>query len=267
MSAGHPRLGLRGRSTECETLDRLLASVRKGHSGVLVVQGDAGVGTTSLLSYLSRRASDFRIARAAGAESEMELAFAGVHQLCAPLLGRLSRLPAPQRGAVGTAFGLTAGEAPDLFLVGLGVLGLLADVAADGPLLCIVDDAQWLDHASAQVLGFVARRLLAEPVAMVFAERDPRDDRELRSLPVMVLEGLSDEDARALLDSATPGRLDERVRDRIVAEANGNPLALLELPKGLTPNERSAHLAADTVRPFGPVLFLEYGRLTITEWR
>jgi DNA-binding CsgD family transcriptional regulator len=248
-SVVHHEPRLRGRSTECETLDRLLARVRDGHSGVLVVRGDSGIGKTALLGYLPRRASDFRIARAAGTESEMELAFAGVHQLCAPLLGRLPRLPAPQRDAVGTAFGLTAGEAPDLFLVGLGVLGLLADVAADGPLLCIVDDAQWLDHASAQVLGFVARRLLAEPVAMVFAERDPRDDRELRSLPVMALEGLSDADARALLDSATPGRLDERVRDRIVAEANGNPLALLELPKGLSPAELAGGFGRPDARP------------------
>jgi DNA-binding CsgD family transcriptional regulator len=245
MSAGHPGLGLRGRSQECETLDRLLVSVQEGHSRVLVVRGDAGVGKTALLSFLSARASDFRIVRAAGVESEMELAFAGVHQLCAPLLGRLTRLPAPQRDAIGTAFGLSAGEARDLFLVGLAVLGLLSDAAGDGPLLCLIDDAQWLDRASAKVLGFVARRLLAEPVAMIFAERNPSEDKELRSLPVMMLGGLSDADARELLDSATPGRLDERVRDRIVAESNGNPLALLELPKGLT----AAQLAGGFGRP------------------
>ena len=245
MFAGHPGLELRGRSNECEALDRLLASVQEGHSRVLVVRGDAGVGKTALLSYLAARASDFRIVRAAGVESEMELAFAGVHQLCAPLLGRLPRLPAPQRDAVGTAFGLSAGTAPDLFLVGLAVLGLLSDVAGDGTLLCLVDDAQWLDQASAQVLGFVARRLLAEPVAMVFAERNPSEDKELGNLPVMDLQGLSDADARALLDAATPGRLDERVRDRIVAEADGNPLALLELPKGLT----AADLAGGFGRP------------------
>ena len=249
MSASHPGLGLRGRDNECETLDRLVASVQEGHSRVLVVRGDAGVGKTALLSYLAASASDFRIVRAAGVESEMELAFAGVHQLCAPLLGRLTRLPPPQRDAVATAFGLSAGKASDLFLVGLAVLGLLSDVAGDGPLLCLVDDAQWLDQASAQVLAFVARRLLAEPVAMVFAERNTSEDKELRSLPVMVVEGLSDADAHALLDSATPGRLDERVRDRIVAEANGNPLALLELPKGLTAAELAGGFGRPDARP------------------
>jgi DNA-binding CsgD family transcriptional regulator len=249
MSAGHPGPELRGRSNECETLDRLLASVRESRSRVLVVRGDAGVGKTALLSYLAASASEFRIVRAAGVESEMELAFAGVHQLCAPLLGRLSRLPAPQRDAVGTAFGLSTGEAADLFLVGLAVLGLLSDAAGDGPILCLVDDAQWLDQASAQVLGFVARRLLAEPVAMVFAVRTPSEDDELRGLPVTVLEGLSDADARALLDSATPGRLDERIRDRIVAEANGNPLALLELPKGLTAAQLAGGFGRLDARP------------------
>jgi len=249
MSDGHPGLGLHGRSNECETLDRLLASVEEGHSRVLVVRGDAGVGKTALLNWLAARASDFRIVRTAGVESEMELAFAGVHQLCAPLLGRLTRLPAPQRDAVATAFGLSAGQARDLFLVGLGVLGLLSDAAGDGPLLCLVDDAQWLDDASAQVLGFVARRLLAEPVAMVFAERNPSEETDLRNLPVMTVAGLSDADARALLDAATPGRLDERVRDRIVAEANGNPLALLELPKGLTAAELAGGFGRPDARP------------------
>ncbi|MFL5617603.1 MAG: AAA family ATPase [Gemmatimonadaceae bacterium] len=245
MSADRPGPGLRGRSNECESLDRLLAGVQEGHSRVLVVRGDAGVGKTALMSYLAASASEFRIARAAGVESEMELAFAGVHQLCAPLLGRLTRLPAPQRDAVATAFGLSTGEAPDLFLVGLAVLGLLSDVAGDGPLLCLVDDAQWLDRASARVLAFVARRLLAEPVALVFAVREPSEEQELRGLPELAVTGLSDGDARALLDSAVPGRLDERVRDRIVAETRGNPLALLELPRGLT----AAELAGGFARP------------------
>ncbi|HET7190179.1 MAG TPA: LuxR family transcriptional regulator [Gemmatimonadaceae bacterium] len=241
----HRRPVLHGRRMECEELDRLLASVQEGHSRVLVVRGEAGVGKTAMLSYLAERASDFRIVRATGVESEMELAFAGVHQLCAPLLGRLTRLPVPHGDAVRTAFGLSAGHAPDLFLVGLGVLGLLADVAGDGPLLCLVEDTQWLDRASAQVLGFVARRLLAEPVAMIFAIRSSNGESELRNIPVMVLDGLSETDALALLGAATPGRLDERVRDRIVAEANGNPLALLELPKGLT----AAKLAGGFGRP------------------
>jgi hypothetical protein len=251
-----------GRESERARLRTLLAD-----GGALVVRGEPGVGKSMLLEWAVLEAGERRVLRATGVESETELAYAGLHALLHPVLGLLDRLSDPHAQALACAFGLREGHVENRFLVSLATHGLLGLASESAGVLCIVDDAQWLDHASAQVLGFVARRLLAEPVAMVFAERDPRDDRELRSLPVMVLEGLSDEDARALLDSATPGRLDERVRDRIVAEANGNPLALLELPKGLTPNERSAHLAADTVRPFGPVLFLEYGRLTITEWR
>jgi predicted ATPase len=207
MFAGHPGLELRGRSNECEALDRLLASVQEGHSRVLVMRGDAGVGKTALLSYLAARASDFRIVRAAGAESEMELAFAGVHQLCVPLLGRLPPLPAPQRDAIGTRSASALGQ----HRISFWLVWALSDVAGDGPLACLVDDAQWLDQASAQVLGFVARRLLAEPVAMVFAERNKIEDTELRSVPVMALQGLSDADARALLDAATPGRLDASI--------------------------------------------------------
>jgi DNA-binding CsgD family transcriptional regulator len=237
---------LRGRHSECDALDRLLDDVQGGQSRVLVLRGEAGVGKTALLGYLAGRASSgCRIARAAGVESEMELPFAGLHQLCAPMLPHLAQLPGPQRDALGTAFGLSAGAAADRFLVGLAVLSLLSEVAEERPLVCVVDDAQWLDRASAQVLGFVARRLLAESVAMVFCMRDTSEDRELGSLPVMVIGGLSDADARALLNSATPGRLDERVRDRIVAESNGNPLALLELPKGLN----AAELAGGFGRP------------------
>jgi DNA-binding CsgD family transcriptional regulator len=198
---------------------------------VLVVRGEAGVGKSALLDYLAASASGGRVVRAAGVESEMELAFAAVHQLCVPMLGRIERLPGPQREAVGTAFGLDAGEPPNLFLVGLAVLGLLSDVAGDGPLLCLVDDAQWLDRASARVLTFVARRLLAEPVALLFSLREPTDDREFRELPTLAIGGLRDDDARTLLESAVHGKLDERVRDRIVAESRGNPLALLELPR------------------------------------
>ncbi|HEY7069279.1 MAG TPA: AAA family ATPase [Acidimicrobiales bacterium] len=227
--------GLRGRQDETARLDRLLAGIRAGESQVLVVRGEAGVGKTALLDYLAERATGCRIARAAGVESEMELPFAGLHQLCAPMLPGLGQLPEPQRDALGTALGLATGEAPDRFLVGLALLGLLSDASAGRPLVCIVDDAQWLDRASAQVLAFAARRLLAEPVAVVFAVREPREDRELAGLPDLAVRGLRDGDARALLESVTPARLDPRVRDRIVAEARGNPLALLELPRGLAP--------------------------------
>ncbi len=245
---------MRGRHSECEALGRLLEDVRGGQSRVLVLRGEAGVGKTALLGYLAVSASGCRIARSAGVESEMELPFAGLHQLCAPMLPQLAHLPGPQRDALGTAFGLSAGAAADRFLVGLAVLSLLSEVAEERPLVCMVDDAQWLDRASAQVLGFVARRLLAESVAMVFAVRDPSEDQELGSLPVMVVGGLSDADARALLDSATPGRLDERVRDRIVAESNGNPLALLELPKGLTAAELAGGFGLPGTRPLGSVI-------------
>ena len=200
-----------------------------------MVRGEPGVGKTVLLDYLARRASDCRVVRAAGVESEMELAFAGLHQLLSPVLDRLERLPVPQREALRTAFGLSAGPAPDRFLVGLAVLGLLSEVAAERPLVCVVDDEQWLDRASVQALGFVARRLAAEPVGLVFAARVP--GAELAGLPELAVEGLGEEDARALLDSALTGPLDARVRDLIVAETRGNPLALLELPRGLTPAE------------------------------
>jgi DNA-binding CsgD family transcriptional regulator len=244
----HRGPALRGRHRECESLDWLLDEVRRGQSRVLVLRGEAGVGKTALLEYLVGNASGCRILRAAGIESEMELAFAGVHQLCAPVLSHLPHLPGPQRDALGTAFGLSAGGATDRFLVGLAVLSLLSEAAEERPLVCVVDDAQWLDRASAQVLGFVARRLLAEPVAMVFAVRNPGEDHEL-GLPVMVVGGLSDGDARALLDSAIPGRLDERIRDRVVAESNGNPLALLELPKGLTAAELAGGFGLPDARP------------------
>src|SRR4051794_13868649 len=231
------RPALRGRRTECEVLDELLADVRAGPSRVLVVRGEAGVGKTALLEYLLGHASECRIARAAGVESEMELAFAGLQQLCAPFLDRLERLPGPQRDALATAFGLRGGEAPDRFLVGLAVLSLLSSVAEEQPLLCVVDDAQWLDRASAQALGFVARRLVAESVALVFAVRRGAEEEELAGLPELTVHGLGVADARALLASAVTGPLDEGVRDRIVAETRGNPLALLELPLGLTPEE------------------------------
>jgi DNA-binding CsgD family transcriptional regulator len=232
---------LRGRRSECDVLDRLIEAVRAGESRALVVRGEPGVGKTALLDYLAEHASGCRVARAAGVQSEMELAFAGLHQLLAPTLGRLERLPGTQRDALRTAFGLGSGSAPDRFLVGLAVLGLLSDVAEEHPLLCLVDDEQWLDHASAQVLGFVARRLAAEPVALVFGARVPGG--ELAGLPELVVEGLRQVDAGALLDAALTGPLDVRVRDRIVAETRGNPLALLELPRGVTPAELAGGFA------------------------
>jgi len=231
----------------------LLEDVRGGQSRVLILRGDAGVGKTALLDYLVVSASGCRIARSAGVESEMELAFAGLHQLCAPLLSHLAHLPGPQRDALGTAFGLTAGAAADRFLVGLAVLSLLSRIAEERPLVCLVDDAQWLDRASAQVLAFVARRLLAESMALVFAVREAGEELE-GNLPVMVVGGLNDSDARALLESVVPGRLDERVRDRIVAEARGNPLALLELPLGLTAAELAGGFGRPDARPLASVI-------------
>src|SRR3954449_881534 len=222
MSPRRPPV-LLGRAGERQQLDRLLDNVRTGQSAVLVIRGEPGVGKTALLHYCARQAAGFRVARVAGVESEMELPFAGLHQLCAPMLGRLDALPEPQQAALCVALGLASGAAPDRFLVALAALSLLSDVAAERPLLCLVDDAQWLDAASGQVLGFVARRLLAESVAVVLAVRDPTDEPELAGLPDLVLGGLADADARALLATVIPGRLDARVRDRLVAEARGNP--------------------------------------------
>jgi DNA-binding CsgD family transcriptional regulator/tetratricopeptide (TPR) repeat protein len=204
---------------------------------VIVLRGEAGVGKTALLEYVAERAVRCRVLRTAGVASEMELAFAGLHQLSAPILDGLERLAGPQRDALRVAFGLQDGGAPDRFLVALATLSLLADAAERQPHVCLVDDAQWLDRASAQALAFVARRLFAERIAMVFAVRGPSDTADLAALPELVVEGIADDDARALLGSAIQGRLDERVRDRIVAETRGNPLALLELPRGLAPAE------------------------------
>src|SRR3954453_20186782 len=232
-----PPSGLLDRVSERDILDRLVAGVRAGQSRVLVLRGEAGVGKTALLAYLSAAAQGCRVARAAGVESEMELAFAGLQALCAPMLGRLSHLPGPQRDALSTAFGLSAGPPPDRFLVALAALSLLADAAEEQPLVCIVDDAQWLDRGSAQTLGFVARRVLAERVGLVFALRESGDEHLLDGLPDLTVEGLADPHARALLESAVPGRGDARVAERILNETRGNPLALIELPRGLTPAE------------------------------
>jgi DNA-binding CsgD family transcriptional regulator len=235
MGIEGPAQVLQDRREERRVLGRLLEAVRGGQSRVLVVSGEPGVGKTALLQSAIRAASGFRVMRAVGVESEMELAFAALQQLCAPLIDRLDRLPGPQRDALAVAFGLRAGEAPDRFLVGLAVLSLLADAAGEQPLLCVVDDAQWLDRASAQALVFVGRRLLAESVALVLVTREAGD--ELTGLPKLAVEGLRDRDARALLGSAVHVPLDERVRERILTETHGNPLALLELPRGLTPAE------------------------------
>jgi DNA-binding CsgD family transcriptional regulator/tetratricopeptide (TPR) repeat protein len=229
------RLG--GRRGEREVLDRLMASVRAGHSRVLVLRGEPGIGKTALLGYLMERACGCRIVRAAGVEPEMELAFAGLHQLCAPFLDRIECLPDPQRAALGVALGLRDGNPPDRFAVGLAVLSLLSDVARDRPLVCVVDDAQWLDRASARALAFVARHLVTEPVGVVFAVRQPGAEQDLAGLTELLVSGLPDGDARALLDSVVIGPLDEQVRDRIVAETRGNPLALLEQARALTPEQ------------------------------
>src|SRR4051794_15052165 len=201
--------GLLGRARERDVLERLVAGVRAGQSRVLVLRGEPGVGKSALLRHLSAAADGCRIARAAGVESEMELPFAGLHALCAHMLGHLEHLPSPQRDALTTAFGLSAGPPPDRFLVGLAVLSLLADAAEEQPLVCIVDDAQWLDLVSAQTLAFVARRLLAERLALVFARRETGEEHELEGLPELVIEGLPADEARVLLDSTIPGPLDE----------------------------------------------------------
>ena len=238
-----------GRHPECAALDRLVEAVRAGESRALVVRGDPGAGKTALLDYLARGASaaGCRVARAAGVQTEMELAFAGLHQLCAPVLDQAGRLPGPQRDALRTAFGVSAGPPPDRFLVGLAVLSLLAEVAGERPLICVVDDQQWLDHASAQALGFAGRRLAADPVGLVFAARDPGP--ELAGLPELEVGGLPEGDARALLESALSGPIDTRVRDLIVAETQGNPLALLELPRGLTPTELAGGFGLPAAAP------------------
>src|SRR5215470_1750475 len=240
---------LTDRLGERAALGMLADAVLAGESRALVVSGDPGVGKTALLGYLAGQASDSgcRVARATGVQSEMELAFAGLHQLCGPMLNRAERLPEPQRDALRIVLGTTAGPPPDRFLVGLAVLNLLSEVAAERPLICLVDDEQWLDRASVQALGFVARRLTADPVGVVFAAREP--GTELAGLPQLEVAGLGESDARALLDSALSGPLDERVADLIVAETRGNPLALLELPRGLSPAELAGGFGLPGVAP------------------
>ncbi len=223
-----------------------------------MVRGEPGVGKTVLLDYLAGQASGCLVARAAGVQSEMELAFAALHQLCAPMLDQDEALPVPQRKALRTAFGLSAGPVPDRFLVGLAVVGLLSETARERPLVCLVDDQQWLDHASAQALGFAARRLAADPVGLVFAARAPGED--LTGLPELVVEGLAQDHARELLESVLPGPLDARVRDQIIADTNGNPLALLELPRGLTPEQLAGGFGLSSAIPLAGRIEESFGR-------
>jgi DNA-binding CsgD family transcriptional regulator len=249
MASGGSRAGLLGRHNECRVLDDLLTGAKTGRSAVLVLRGEAGIGKTELLKYLLDRATGCRTVRAAGVQSEMELSYAGLHQLCAPLLAGLDDLPEPQRDALCTAFGLRGGDVPERFLVGLATLSLLANAGEDQPLVCLIDDAQWLDRVSAQTLEFVARRLLAESVVLVFTVREPTGEEVLASLPELPVTGLTEGDSRTLLDSVCTGPLDQRVRDRIVAEARGNPLALLELPRGLTGVEMTGGFGGPDARP------------------
>jgi AAA ATPase domain len=241
--------GLMDRASERDVLDRLIDAVRGGQGQALVVRGDPGVGKTVLLDHLARRASGAgcQVARAVGMQSEMELAFAGLHQVCAPMLAHAGHLPDPQRNALRIVFGVAAGPPPDPFLVGLAVLSLLSGMAGDRPLICVVDDEQWLDRASAQALGIAARRLAADPVGLVFAARDP--GAELAGLPELEVTGLRAGDAHALLASALAGPLDARIRDLIVAETRGNPLALLELPRGLSPAELAGGFGLPSAAP------------------
>jgi DNA-binding CsgD family transcriptional regulator len=238
-----------GRSRELTVLNELLERVSGGTSAVLVVRGEAGMGKTSLLEYLVSRASGLRVVRIVAAESEIELAYAGLHQLCSPMLDGLEALPTPQRRALAVALGLRKGRSPDRFLVALAALNLLASSSATQPLLCTIDDAQWLDQASRRALSFVARRVLAEPMAIVFAVREPSRECDLAGLPNLALGALDDQHSRLLLSSVMPGSLDDRIRERILAEAGGNPLALLQFHAELSPAELAGGYGFGDARP------------------
>jgi DNA-binding CsgD family transcriptional regulator len=249
---------LLGRQRERAVIERLLEAARGGRGGVLVIHGEPGVGKSALLEYAVAAAPQFRVARAVGVEGEMELAYAALQQLCSPSLELLERLPPPQRDALAVALGLSPGQAPNAFLVGLAVLGLLSEAAEERPLLCLVDDAQWLDRASARVLSFVARRLLAERVAFVFAARVVPET--LAGSAELRVEPLGQRDARTLLESVLPGRLDDRVLERIVVETRGNPLALLELPRGLTPAQLAGGFALPAALPLSAQIEESFAR-------
>ena len=258
MVTGASAAQLLGRQRERAVLDRLLEAAREGHGGALVLYGEPGVGKTALLDNAIAAAAGLRVARAVGVEGEMELAFAALQQLCSPSLPLLDRLPEPQRDAMTVALGLTTGRPPNLFLVGLATLSLLSEAAEELPLLGVVDDAQWLDRASAHVLAFVARRLLAEKIAMVVAAREPI--QPLDRVAELHVEPLGHRDARALLDSVLPARLDERVLERIVVETRGNPLALLELPRGLTPGQLAGGFALPAALPLSTRIEQSFAR-------
>ena len=232
-----------GRRTERAALDRLLEAARLGQSAALVLRGEAGIGKTALLEYAVGRAEGCRVLRAVGVESEMELPFAGLHQLCAPLLTGLERLPPPQRQALATAFGVSSGARPDRFLVGLALLSLLSDAAEEQPLLCLIDDAHWLDQSSAQVLAFVARRLQAESIVLLFAERERVSSMSWRGCRSCGSTGCLTPTRANCSRSVISVPLDDRVRERLVAETRGNPLALLELPRGLSPPDLAGGFA------------------------
>src|ERR1700733_9464406 len=242
-----PPSRLFGRTAELEILRRLIADARRGRSAVLVMRGEPGIGKTELLRHLIAEVPGFGVARVAGVESEVVLPFAGLHQLCAPMLGRLGSLAEPQRRALSVAFGLASGDSPDRLMVALAVLSLIAEISEKRPMLCVVDDTQWLDQASAQVLGFVARRLLAESIALVFAVRTPDPGAaapdHLAGLPELRLGGLDEQSARALLATVISGPLDESVRARILEETHGHPLALLELYRGRSPADLAGGFA------------------------
>jgi DNA-binding CsgD family transcriptional regulator len=247
-----------GRGREREALDRLLAGVRGGRGAVLLVHGEAGIGKTALLQYVAEAGREFRIARTVGVEAEVELTYAAAQQLCSPFFALMERLPQPQHDALGVAFGLSPGPTPNRFLVGLAVLGLLSEAAEEQPLLCVVDDAQWLDLASARALAFVARRLLAERIALVFGTREVTDT--LAGLPELHVEPLGRRDARSLLESVLPARVDEHVLDRIVVETGGNPLALLELPRGLTATQLAGGFGLPATVPLSASIEAGYRR-------
>ncbi len=249
---------LLGRRRERELLDRLLEAAGSGNGGVVVIHGEAGVGKTALMDYAVDAARAFRVLRTVGVEGEMELPFAALQQLCSPILELNERLPPPQRDALAVAFGLSAGQAPDPFLVGLAVLGLMSEAAEERPLLCAVDDAQWLDRASARALVFVARRLLAEKIALLFAAREVGD--MFAGLPEVRVEGLTDRDARTLLESVLPARLDDPILQRLLVEARGNPLALSEMPRGLTPAQLAGGFGLPTALPLSSQIEENFAR-------
>jgi hypothetical protein len=238
---------LLGRERERAALDRLVEGARDGYGGALVVHGEPGVGKTALLDDSVERASTLRIVRSAGVEGEMELPFAAAQQLCAPILALGERLPSPQRDALDVAFGLSPGPAPNPFLVALAVLGLLSEAAQERGLVCVIDDAQWLDRASAQALGFAARRLAVERIAIVFAAREV--GQALQGLPEVHVEPLGHRDARVLLESVLPAPLDDQVLERLIVETRGNPLALVELPSGLTPSQLAGGFGVPAAAP------------------